>query len=109
MKKFYFIILAFLMNTPVQVALATNYNADSWTDNNDKLGGAIWWVGQGAKVAGIIAIIFGAWQLGMSFSSDEPGNRNKALFFLACGLILFWTPDILTLLMRWNIIDPSAW
>jgi len=101
MKKIYFIIIAFLLNVRVAMA-APDYDVDKWTNNDDKLGGAVWWIGQGAKAAGVVAIIFGAWQLGMSFSSDEPGNRNKALLFLACGLILFWAPGILTLFLKLN-------
>ena len=74
-----------------------------------KLTGAISWIGQGARVVGVIALVFGFWQLGLSFANDEPGERNKALLFLGCGLILFWAPDILLLFMRWNIIDPTKW
>ena len=106
LKKISIPIIILLTN--LQIAFADP--APSATETgSDKLDGAIWWVGQGAKVVGIIALIFGFWQLAMSFADDEPGNRNKALIFLACGLILFWTPNILVLLMHWNIIDPSKW
>ena len=110
LKKAYYILIAFLLNARLVFATPEpDYNVDKWTNSNDKLGGAIWFVGQGAKVVGVFALVFGFYQFGMSFSSDDPGNRNKALLFLACGLILFWTPDILTLFMRWNIIDPTKW
>ena len=112
MKKIWIFFLAYLFNVRSALAAPADYDVDRWTDTTSqayKLHGAIWWVGQGAKYAGVIAIIFGAWQFGMSFSSDEPGNRNKALMFLACGVILFLTPAVLTLLMQWKIIDPGAW
>ena len=100
-KRIFLLVMPFLMK--ISIALATVPTGD------EKVTGAIWWVGQGCRAAGVVAIIFGAWQLGMSFSTDEPGYRTKALYFLACGIVLFWAPGIMEMLMRWNIIDPTKW
>ena len=100
-KKISIFLTTFLMSASFALA------ADD--SGQKKLDGVINWIGQGARVVGIIALVFGFWQLGLSFANDEPGERNKALLFLGCGLILFWAPDILLLFMRWNIIDPTKW
>jgi len=101
-----FLALPFLMN--IRLALADTYVGDP-TDKYDKINGAIWWIGKGCQAAGAVSIIFGAWQLGMSFTNDDPGYRTKSLYFLACGVVLFWAPQIMQLLMNWNIIDPNTW
>ena len=93
--------------TTFMISASVVFAAD--TSGEEKLTGVIKWIGSGAQVVGIIALVMGFWQLGLSFANDEPGERNKAFLFLGCGLILFWAPDIMLLFMRWHIIDPSAW
>ena len=106
-RKWYskFILFAGPLLINARVALADTYTGDP----NDKVGGAIWWIGKGCQLAGAAAIIYGGFQLGMSFSNDEPGYRSKSVTFLVCGVVLFAAPAIMQLLMNWNIIDPSQW
>jgi len=107
LKKIGIVFSIFILNASVTLAATSTPAPD--TSGEEKLTGVINWIGNGARVVGVIGLIMGFWQLGMSFANDEPGERNKALMFLVFGLILFWAPQILLLLLQWNIIDPTKW
>ena len=102
LRRTYFFLIAFLLNVRPTLALLP---PSPIPRPEAKIEEAISWIGMGAQAAGVVAIIFGGFQLGMSFSSDDPGNRNKALMFLACGLVLFMAPSIIMLFMGWKIIS----
>jgi len=105
-NKIILLMMPFLLSA--NAVFAVTYNGDP-TNPDDKVNGAIWWVGIGCRAAGIISIVFGAFQLAMSFSNDEPGYRTKSIVFLVCGVILFTGPILMQALMNWQIIDPSTW
>lgn len=50
------------------------------------------------KVVGVVAVLFGVVQLGLSIANHDPSQRAQGFLFIAGGVIVFFAPKIIALL-----------
>ena len=65
---------------------------DSMFDNLiDFIGGVV-------KVVGVVAVLFGVVQLGLSIANHDPSQRAQGFLFIAGGVIVFFAPELISFL-----------
>ena len=47
------------------------------------------------KIVGIVSVLFGIVQVGLSISNHDPSQRAQGFMFLAGGVIVFFAPEII--------------
>ena len=65
---------------------------DTMFDNLiDFMGGVV-------KVVGVVAVLFGVVQLGLSIANHDPSQRAQGFLFIAGGVIVFFAPELISFL-----------
>ena len=55
-------------------------------------------IGGVVKVVGVVAVLFGVVQLGLSIANHDPSQRAQGFLFIAGGVIVFFAPELISFL-----------
>ena len=53
-------------------------------------------IGGVVKVVGVVAVLFGVVQLGLSIANHDPSQRAQGFLFIAGGVIVFFAPELIS-------------